>query len=89
MPAMNTLDEGFEDGIATLKAAQKDNHDRLHFGLCKVMTDGSIQGFTGRLKWLIIMRTERAVEYAARTACRASYGLSQGRYASAYPHQWR
>ena len=51
MPAMNTLDEGFEDGIATLKAAQKDNHDRLHFGLCKVMTDGSIQGFTGRLKW--------------------------------------
>lgn len=51
MPAMNTLDEGFDEGIATLKAAKKDNNDRLHYGLCKVMTDGSIQGFTGRLKW--------------------------------------
>lgn len=51
MPAMNTLEEPFEQGIATLKAAKKDNNDRLHYGLCKVMTDGSIQGFTGRLKW--------------------------------------
>lgn len=51
MPAMNTLDEAFEDGIAALKAAKKNNNDRLHYGLCKVMTDGSIQGFTGRLKW--------------------------------------
>ena len=51
MPAMNTLDEGFEDGIAALKAAKKEGNDRLHYGLCKVMTDGSIQGFTGRLKW--------------------------------------
>ena len=51
LPAMNTLEEGFEEGIATLKAAKKDSNDRLHYGLCKVMTDGSIQGFTGRLKW--------------------------------------
>jgi predicted amidohydrolase YtcJ len=51
MPAMNTLDQSFGDGITTVKAALKDNNDRLHYGLCKVMTDGSIQGFTGRLKW--------------------------------------
>lgn len=51
VPAMNTLEKPFDEGIATLKSAQKDNHDRLHHGLCKVMTDGSIQGFTGRLKW--------------------------------------
>ena len=51
MPAMNTLEEPFDQGIATLNAAKKDGNDRLHYGLCKVMTDGSIQGFTGRLKW--------------------------------------
>jgi predicted amidohydrolase YtcJ len=51
MPAMSTLDEGFDEGVATLRRAMADNNDRLHYGLCKVMTDGSIQGFTGRLKW--------------------------------------
>lgn len=51
LPAMNTLEEGFEEGIATLNTAKKESNDRLHYGLCKVMTDGSIQGFTGRLKW--------------------------------------
>jgi len=51
MPAMNTLDKPFAEGIADLNAAKKDSNDRLHYGLCKVMTDGSIQGFTGRLKW--------------------------------------
>ncbi len=51
MPAMNTLEQPFDEGIETLRAAKKDSNDRLHYGLCKVMTDGSIQGFTGRLRW--------------------------------------
>lgn len=51
VPAMNTLEEPFEKGITTLTKAKKDANDRLYYGLCKVMTDGSIQGFTGRLKW--------------------------------------
>ena len=51
LPAMNTLDDSVEDGIAAMQKAKKYNNDRLHFGLSKVMTDGSIQGFTGRLKW--------------------------------------
>ena len=51
MPAMNTLDKPPAEGIADMKRAMQDSNDRLHYRLCKVMTDGSIQGFTGRLKW--------------------------------------
>ncbi|OED40006.1 amidohydrolase [Chromatiales bacterium (ex Bugula neritina AB1)] len=51
LPAMNTLDMPPADGIAAVIAAKKHNTEKLHFGLCKVMTDGSIQGFTGRMKW--------------------------------------
>ncbi len=51
MPAMNTLDAPAAEGLAALAEAKKDSNDKLHYGLCKVMTDGSIQGFTGRLKW--------------------------------------
>jgi len=51
LPAMNTLDLPAAEGIARVKDAREHNNDKLHFGLCKVMTDGSIQGFTGRMKW--------------------------------------
>lgn len=51
VPAMNTLDLPFDEGIARVKQAKTRANDKLHFGLCKVMTDGSIQGFSGRLKW--------------------------------------
>jgi len=51
VPAMNTLDLPFSEGIERVHAAQKLGNERLHFGLCKVMTDGSIQGFTSRMRW--------------------------------------
>ena len=51
MPALNTIEQSVEEGIALAKRALQDNNDRLHHRLCKVMTDGSIQGFTARLKW--------------------------------------
>lgn len=51
VPAMNTLDMPFDDGIVRVNAAMGSSSDKLHYGLCKVMTDGSIQGFSGRLKW--------------------------------------
>lgn len=51
MPAMNTLEDPAAEGLAKLARAKQDSNDKLHYGLCKVMTDGSIQGFTGRLKW--------------------------------------
>ena len=51
VPAMNTLDLPFDEGIERVRYAMKSSSDKLHYGLCKVMTDGSIQGFSGRLKW--------------------------------------
>lgn len=50
VPAMNTQTHA-EDGVEVMKKAKKLANDKLYFGLCKVMTDGSIQGFTGRLRW--------------------------------------
>ena len=51
MPALNTIEQSIDEGIALAKRALQDNNDRLHHRLRKVMTDGSIQGFTARLKW--------------------------------------
>lgn len=51
LPAMNTLEKGFDAGVSAVKSAMQGNTDRLVFGLCKVMTDGSIQGYTARLRW--------------------------------------
>ncbi|GIS90893.1 MAG: hypothetical protein CM1200mP20_09340 [Pseudomonadota bacterium] len=42
-----SVDEG-PQRVAQLK---EHNNSKLFFGICKIMTDGSIQGFTGRLKW--------------------------------------
>ena len=51
LPAMNTLEGDAQSGIAKVKDAMRGNHDKLHYGLCKIMTDGSIQGFSARMKW--------------------------------------
>ena len=50
-PAMNSLQKPFEEGLESLRQAKADNNEKLIHGLCKIMTDGSIQGFSGRLKW--------------------------------------
>ena len=51
LPAMNTLEGDAQTGIESVKNAMSGNHDKLHYGLCKIMTDGSIQGFSARMKW--------------------------------------
>lgn len=51
MPAMNTIEQPITEGLELMRKAMGMNNDRLHHRLCKVMTDGSIQGFTARLKW--------------------------------------
>ena len=40
-----------EQGIARLQALSKKNNDRLRFQLVKMMTDGSIQGLSARMRW--------------------------------------
>lgn len=51
VPAMAALSWSVEEGIERLQACLEQGNDKLHFGPVKLMTDGSIQGYTARLKW--------------------------------------
>lgn len=51
LPAMNVIDRPPEEGVEVLREAMRGNTEKLIFGLCKVMTDGSIQGMSARIKW--------------------------------------
>lgn len=51
VPAAGCVTMSIEDGPELVSELKRHNNDKLFFGLCKIMTDGSIQGFTGRLKW--------------------------------------
>lgn len=42
---------GAVEGAAHVKQLMEGNSDRLRFGLVKMMLDGSIQGFSARLRW--------------------------------------
>ena len=50
-PAMRIQELPIPEGIAQVRELKQSNSDKLHFGLCKIISDGSIQGFTARLKW--------------------------------------
>ncbi|ARU89445.1 amidohydrolase [Pseudomonas sp. M30-35] len=51
VPAMSALAWTPEQGVERLHRCIELNSDKLHFGLVKMMTDGSIQGYTARMKW--------------------------------------
>lgn len=51
LPALNAQGLTAAEGIAKIARLRAQDNDRLRFGLVKLMTDGSIQGFSGRLKW--------------------------------------
>lgn len=51
VPAMQQRAYGVPEGIARITELKRLNTDRLHFGIVKITADGSIQGFTGRLRW--------------------------------------
>ncbi len=51
LPAMNTLDRPAAEGIDLLAQAKRQNNPKLVYGLAKIMTDGSIQGMSARMKW--------------------------------------
>ena len=38
-------------GIARIRERRAANNDKLHYGLVKIVVDGSIQGFTARVRW--------------------------------------
>ncbi len=51
LPAMNTLDRPAAEGIALLADARRKGNPKLVYRLAKIMTDGSIQGMSARMKW--------------------------------------
>ncbi len=51
VPAMRIQEMPIKEGIAKIRELVQSNSDKLYFGLCKIIADGSIQGFTARLKW--------------------------------------
>nr|WP_067291784.1 amidohydrolase [Marinobacterium profundum] len=51
VPALSALAWTPEQGVERLQQCLELGNDKLHFGLVKMMTDGSIQGYTARMKW--------------------------------------
>ncbi|MDN3552229.1 amidohydrolase family protein [Halomonas almeriensis] len=51
VPAMSGLAWSLDEGVERLQACRGLGNDKLYFGPVKLMTDGSIQGYTARLKW--------------------------------------
>lgn len=51
VPAYAGISRPTAEGIALVEGLRGTSTAKLHLGLVKLMTDGSIQGFTGRLRW--------------------------------------
>ncbi len=51
VPALSSASHQPEEGVAKIARLRALNGERLHFGLVKIVVDGSIQGFTARLRW--------------------------------------
>ena len=51
VPALRAREYSVPDGIARVAALRRHNTDKLHFGIAKLVVDGSIQGFSARLRW--------------------------------------
>jgi predicted amidohydrolase YtcJ len=51
VPALNGVTQAPEDVARRVAELRKRSTDKLRLGAVKLMADGSIQGYTGRLKW--------------------------------------
>lgn len=51
VPALNGITDAAENVAARVVELRKQSTDKLRLGAVKLMADGSIQGYTGRLKW--------------------------------------
>ncbi|HEX3348398.1 MAG TPA: amidohydrolase [Acetobacteraceae bacterium] len=51
VPALSQREYATEAGVARLQALRGTSTDKLRFGLVKLVLDGSIQGFSARLRW--------------------------------------
>ncbi len=51
VPALNAREYSPAEGTARIAELQRESGDKLHYGMVKLVVDGSIQGFTARLRW--------------------------------------
>ncbi len=51
VPAMQQREYAVAEGLARIAELRRLSTDNLHFGMVKIVIDGSIQGFTARLRW--------------------------------------
>lgn len=51
VPALASASHSPEDAIAKIEKLRLCNSPKLHYGIVKLVVDGSIQGFTARLRW--------------------------------------
>jgi predicted amidohydrolase YtcJ len=51
VPALASVSHSPEQGVEKLNTLKASNSDKLHYGIVKLVVDGSIQGFTARLRW--------------------------------------
>jgi predicted amidohydrolase YtcJ len=51
VPALSRVGAGNDAIVDRIRELKTHNTDRLHFGIVKLVVDGSIQGFTARLAW--------------------------------------
>ncbi|MGB3487662.1 MAG: amidohydrolase [Xanthobacteraceae bacterium] len=51
VPALASASHSPDDGIAKIERLKNENRPKLHFGIVKLVIDGSIQGFTARVRW--------------------------------------
>lgn len=51
VPALASASHAPEDGIAKIEKLRAGNSPKLHYGIVKLVVDGSIQGFTARVRW--------------------------------------
>ena len=58
VPAMRIQEIPIQEGISKIRELVQSNSDNLHFVLCKIIADVSIQGFTARLKLSLIHISE-------------------------------
>lgn len=51
VPALASATHSPEQAIEKIAALRESGNDKLHYGIVKLVVDGSIQGFTARLRW--------------------------------------
>jgi predicted amidohydrolase YtcJ len=51
LPAFAAASVPPDEGVSRVKALMKRNNDKLRFQLIKIVTDGSIQGLSARIRW--------------------------------------